>query len=102
MPTIAQLEKLLQVDPNDTFVLYGLAQEHAKAGHYAESITFYDRCLARDPDYCYAYFHKARVQEVAGDVPGAIATLKLGIAKARALGDSKALNELGSALDILE
>jgi tetratricopeptide (TPR) repeat protein len=101
MPSIAQLEKLLQADPNDVFVLYALAQEHAKAGDYPRAIAFYDRVLAIDPGYCYAYFHKARVQEVSGDVPAAIATLQQGVAKARAIGDAKALNELASALDIL-
>lgn len=101
MPSIAQLEKLLQADPNDTFVLYGLAQEYAKTGEHAKSIAFYDRCLAADPAYCYAYFHKARVQEVAGDIPGAIATLKAGVAKSREVGDAKALNEIAAALDML-
>ena len=32
MPSIEQLKKLLELDPEDTFVLYGIAQEHAKAG----------------------------------------------------------------------
>ena len=101
MPSIAQLERLLQADPNDVFVLYGLAQEHAKTGEYARAIAYYDRVLSLDPGYCYAYFHKARVQEVAGDIPAAIATLEAGVAKARAVGDAKALNELASALDML-
>lgn len=101
MPSIAQLEKLLETDPNDAFVLYGLAQEHAKAGQVARSLKYYDRCLTADPGYCYAYFHKARVQEESGDVAGAIATLRAGIAKSKEVGDAHALSELSGSLDLL-
>ncbi|MFT3686319.1 MAG: hypothetical protein QM783_15600 [Phycisphaerales bacterium] len=68
---LAKLEKLLALDPADTFVLYGIAQEHGKAGDFAKAIEFYDRTLAADPAYCYAYFHKARAQQAAGDLTGA-------------------------------
>ena len=101
MPSIEQLKKVLAADPKDPFVLYGLAQEHAKAGNLAESISFYDRCLAEDPHYCYAYFHKARAQEAGDDVAGAIATLKAGVEAARAAGDGKALGETSEYLAML-
>ena len=101
MPTIAQLQKLLSVDPSDTFVLYALAQEHAKAGEHAKAVEFYDRCLSVDPQYCYAYFHKARVQEAAGDRAAAIATLRAGVAASRRAGDSKALGEIMGYLESL-
>lgn len=101
MPTIAQLEKLLAADPADTFVLYGLAQEHTKAGNAAQAIVYYDRCLAADPAYCYAYFHKARIQEAAGDVAGAVRTLTEGVAQARKTSDFKALGEITTALEAL-
>ena len=92
----AKLEKLLALDPNDAFVLYGLAQEHAKAGDHSKAIAFYDRTLAADPGYCYAYYHKARAQQAAGDGTAARHTVEQGIAAAQRVGDSKALNELGA------
>lgn len=94
MPTVAQLEKLLALDPEDTFVLYGLAQEHAKQGDAEASIAFYDRVLAIDPDYLYAYFHKARVLEDEERFPEAIEALETGVERAKNKGDNKALSEL--------
>lgn len=102
MPTIEQLTTLLAADPDDTFVLYGLAQEHAKNGDHAEAVSFYDRCLAVDPAYCYAYFHKARTQEAAGDMADALATAQAGVTAATKAGDEKALGELQALCDELE
>ncbi len=82
-------------------MLYGIAQQHATAGHYTEAIGFYDRCLAADPAYCYAYFHKARAQQALGAIAEAIATAKAGEVAARAAGDGKAGGELASLLDEL-
>jgi tetratricopeptide (TPR) repeat protein len=105
MPSLAQLEKLLAADPRDTFVLYGLAQEHAKAGGeagHAKAVEFYDRCLEVDPLYCYAYFHKARSLVALGRGAEAAKTLKAGIAAARKAGDRHAESELSGSLDELE
>ena len=102
MSRIAQLEKLLALDANDTFVLYGLAQEHAKSGNHAAAVGWYDRCLAVDPAYCYAYFHKARSQQAMDDVAAAVGTLKAGQAASKKAGDGKALSEISGFLDELE
>lgn len=102
MPSIEQLEKLLAADPADAFVLYGLAQEHAKRGDTARAVEFYDRCLAVDPEYCYAYFHKAKALEAAGRAFDAVTTLRAGIAAAKRAGDQHALSEITGYLDELE
>jgi tetratricopeptide (TPR) repeat protein len=101
MPSIEQLQKLLAADPNDPFLLYGMAQEHAKQGRHAEALAWYDRCLAADPKYAYAYFHKARSEEAMGNSDAAVATLRAGQAAARAAGDSHALSEISGYLDEL-
>lgn len=93
---LAKLQKLLALDDRDTFVLYAIAQEHAKAGDHALAIEFFDRCLAADAAYCYAYFHKARSQQAAGDIPAARATVQSGITAAHRAADAKALGELSS------
>lgn len=104
MPTdrLIKLEKLLALDPSDAFVLYGIAQEHAKAGDLAQATAFFDRCLTIDPNYLYAYYHKAKLQADHEHIQEAAATLRTGIVKARALSDAKALNELNALLDTLE
>ena len=102
MPSIDQLKKALASDPRDPFVLYGLAQEYAKAGDIAQACDYYDRCLKEDPHYCYAYFHKARAQEAGGDLAGALATLSTGLEVSRKVGDSKAVSELRGYREMLE
>lgn len=102
MPSLRQLEDLLLNDPADPFLLYGIAQEHAKAKNTAKAVEFYDRCLAADPGYCYAYFHKARAMQEGGDVEGAVRTVKEGLVAAKRVGDSHAASELAGLLDELE
>lgn len=93
---LAKLTKLLALDDHDAFVLYGLAQEHAKLGDHAKAIEFYDRCLKVDAAYCYAYYHRARSQMATGDLAGARATAAQGIQAAHRAGDGKAASELST------
>lgn len=102
MSRIAQLEKLYAVDPADADVMYMLAQEHARAGDHGRAVEWYDKCLDADGAYHYAYFHKARSREAAGDKPGAAATLRAGLARARGAGDAKAAGEIEGYLESLE
>lgn len=102
---ITKLEKLLSADPNDAFVLYSLAQEFGKAGapgETAKALVFYDRCIAADPNYCYAYYHKAKLLGDNDRNEEAIQTLKVGMTVAKAAKDGKALNEIAGLLDQME
>jgi tetratricopeptide (TPR) repeat protein len=93
--------KGLAVEDGDRFK-EGIAQEHARAGRHAEALGWYDRALASDPAYCYAYFHKARSLEELDRADEACATLRTGIDAARRAGDSHALGEMRGYLDQLE
>ena len=99
---LRRLEALLAMEPNDGFVLYGLAQECQKLGRLSESLEWYDRTMVADPAQCYAAFHKAKVLETLGRRDEAVATLRAGLAKARAIGDRKAASEIEGFLDELE
>lgn len=101
MPSIPALERLLASSPSDPFLLYGLAQEYAKVADHPRAIEYYDRCLAADPAYCYAYYHKARSLEVLGRTPDALKTLEQGLAAARSAGDAHALSEISGYRDML-
>lgn len=92
---------MVEADPSDAFCLYGLGQEYARRGKLDEAIAWYDRCLAFEPDQCYAYFHKARALEEAGRLEEAIATLRLGLDRARRSGDAHAGAEIAGYLDSL-
>lgn len=91
---IAQLEKMLAAEPADTFVLYSLGQEHAKAGRHNEAVGYYERCIEADAGEHYAYFHMARSLEALGEERRAVETLTIGLARAQADGNGKASGEL--------
>ncbi len=101
MSRVAQLERLHSIDPADADVMYMLAQEHAKQGRTDDAAAWFDRCLAADANYAYAFYHKARALEAAGRVAEAKATLTDGLATARRLGEAKAISEMEAFLDSL-
>lgn len=94
MDRIAQLEKLLAAEPSDTFVLYSLGQEHAKAGRHEEAVAWYEKCLEADAGEHYAYYHMARSLEAMGEEGRAMDVLTTGLERARADGNQKAAGEL--------
>lgn len=102
MPSLEQLQKLLVADPTDAFVPYAMAMEHVKLGQLVTALDYFDRCLALDSSYCYAYFHKAQVQKTLGDRLGAKASLVQGVAAAKKAQDQKALGEIQGLLDELD
>jgi len=102
MPSIEQLQTLLEREPGDAFLIYGIAQEHLKAGRFDEATEWFDRTIAADADHCYAYYFKARAQHEAGSGDAAIATIEAGLANAMRVGDGKASSELGALRDELE
>lgn len=101
-PRLLQLEALLAREPDDGFILYGLAQECQKLGRLAEALDWYDRTMVADPAQCYASFHKAKVLEELGRRDEAVATLRTGLARARSIQDRKAASEIEAFLDELE
>jgi tetratricopeptide (TPR) repeat protein len=98
---IATLKSMLESEPNDTFCLYGLAMEYSRLGQIPQAVAWFDQTLTVDPNYLYAYFHKARCQEQAGDSAAAAETLRQGVERAQNAEDPKALNEMSAYLDQL-
>lgn len=101
MPSIEQLEKLLAASPDDAFLMYGIAQAHARAGAWARAVEWYDRCLGADPGYCYAYYHKAVALRSDGKVEEAVGVVREGRTVAVRVGDAHAASELSALEDEL-
>jgi tetratricopeptide (TPR) repeat protein len=99
---LEKLQKLLERDPNDAFLLYGIALEHKKLGDAAGAIEFLDRVIARDPGYCYAYHQKGLTLESTGDLDAAKAAYRAGIEAAKRTGDAHAQSEIEAALSMIE
>ena len=99
-----QLEKLHAADPADADVTYMIAMEHTKpdADDPSAVIDWLDKTLALDENYLYAYFQKAKAQSALDNDDQATATLQLGIQKANAAGDAKAVSELSELMASME
>lgn len=96
------LQSMLQKQPEDPFLLYGIAMEYKKLNDTAQAISFLDRCLAADPNYCYAYFQSGQIRETMGELEAAKKSYTDGIAAARRAGDAHAQSELEGALSMME
>jgi tetratricopeptide (TPR) repeat protein len=99
---LTKLFSMLERQPSDTFLLYGIGMEYKKLDDLPRAIEYFNKVLAVDPGYCYAYYQRAQVQEQAGDVPAAKASYQEGIAAAERVGDAHARSELDGALQMLE
>ena len=102
MGRLEQLQKMLEREPNDTFLLYGLALEHKKAGRFDEALGGLQRVTEIDPGYCYAYHQRGLIHEARGDVAAAKQAYEEGIAAATKKGDAHARDEITAALAMLE
>lgn len=98
---LQQLQQMLQRLPNDTFLLYGIAMEYKKASDWKSAVEYFDRAIASDANYCYAYFQKGQVNELAGDIEAAKRAYQDGITAARRAGDAHALGEIEGALSMI-
>ena len=97
-----KLTKMLEREPNDTFLIYGLALEHKKLGQHDRAIELLDRVIQIDPGYCYAYFQKGAVLESTGDNESAKAVYRAGVDAAKKKGDAHAQSEIEGALAMIE
>lgn len=101
MPSLEQLNKLLSAEPDDIFLNFAKAMELAKAQQFADAFAQFDRVITLDPNYAPAYFQKGRTLLQSGDVDAAKATLREGVARARASGDNHAAGEMTELLGSL-
>lgn len=96
---LTELKAMLAEEPDDVFLLYAIAQEHARQNDLPQAVAFFDLVLEIDPAHGYAYYHKARCQAARGDTQGAIATIQAGLSQMRLSGDAHAAGELEALLD---
>ena len=60
---IDQLNKFLEQNPSDSFVLYALATEYANAGDDETALSYYRKILDGDPDYTGTYYHLGKLYQ---------------------------------------
>lgn len=99
---IEKLRRLLEMEPDDPFCLYALAQEYAKQGKQDEAIAHFDRVIAIEPENGYAYYHKARSLESLGKKDDARQVLRRGLEAVSPSKDAKAHREIQEFLQSLK
>lgn len=98
---IAQLTRFHEEDPNDPFILYGLALEYQKSD-MKKSEEFFDKLLTEFPEYLPTYYHAAKQKAALGKSDLAVTIFTDGIALARKQNEVTTTRELQSALDELK
>ena len=95
------LEQMLQEDPHDVFLHYGLANELAKAGDVAAAFDRFAQIHEQFPDYVPAWFRHAQVLAEQGETDEARRVGMTGIEVAERVGDFHAAGELRGFLELL-
>lgn len=101
MSRLPAILKLLERTPNDAELLYAAGMEHKKLGQWDDAVRFFDRTIAADAGYCYAYYQRGQTLEQAGNPAGARDSYTRGLDAAAKKGDQKAFGEIQLALDLL-
>lgn len=94
MPTRQQIQKLLDLEPNDPFMLYAMAQDYAKTNEHEQAVEFYKKTIEADADYSYAYYHMARSLEALDRNEDAAKILDEGLEAAKRSNDAKGISEI--------
>jgi Tfp pilus assembly protein PilF len=88
-------------DPANSFARYGLAIEYANIGDLKQAVAEFETLIAKDENYCAAYYHGGQAFEKLGLVDEARGLYEKGIAATRRTGDSHTRSEIEAALSLL-
>ena len=99
---LQKLQKILEIDPKDTFVVYAIAMEYKKANQSQLAIEWFGKVIAIDPGYAVAYHQAGLTYEADVKIPDAIEMYQRGIAAADKKGDHHAADEMRAALAVIE
>lgn len=91
---------MLDADPENTMVMFGLAKEYEKLGQHGEVITLLEDYLAKSDDEGNAYGVLANAYLQSGSREKAIETYKRGIDVSMAHGHPSMANEYRMTLDL--
>ncbi len=99
---IDMLRQYLAEDPEDDFSEYAIALEFAGEGKNVEAIFHLENILKRNPEYLAAYFQCGKLYEAENDSEKARYCYDQGMTVAGKQGNTKTLNELRSASEMMD
>ena len=91
------LKKMLEEDPNNSFLLFALAKEYEKLGNFPLSIDTFLLLKEKDENYVGLYYHLAKLYEQIEQEAKALSTYVEGMVIAKKVKDQHALAELQNA-----
>lgn len=94
-----RLQQLLDYhskEPNDTFIVYGLALEYLKTDK-KQALFYFEKLLSEHKNYLPTYYHAGQLLHDIQELSRAKEIYEAGIALARKTGDDHALRELLNA-----
>jgi predicted Zn-dependent protease len=93
-------KQMLESDPENSMVMFGLAKEYEKLGQTQEVITLLENYLAKADDEGNAYGMLAKAYHQAGDREKAVETYRKGIDVSMAHGHPSMAQEYRMTLDL--
>jgi len=92
-----RLEKLLQIikiQPDSSFVKFGIAKEYENINNFQEAVIWYQKLLNDDPDYTGTYYHLSNLKMKLDQQKEALECIEKGIVRCKALKSDHDLAEL--------
>lgn len=93
---------VLETDPDDPMVHYGLARMYAGDERWRDAVGFLRKTIELDPGYSVAYRDLGLALEALGDADGATEAFSAGLPHAESRGDLMVVRELKSSLARLD
>ena len=91
---IEALKQLLEQEPHDTMLLFGLGDEYFSQGQYTEAIPYFEEAVRVDPAYAAVYVYLARAYEETNQLDMVRQTVERGWGPAVRSGDKNLTTEL--------
>ena len=97
---IEVFKEMLETEPDNAMVMFGLAKEYEKIGETTEVINLLENYLAQDTDEGNAYGMLAKAYDQTGEREKAIKTYEKGIEVSLAHGHPSMANDYQMTLDL--
>jgi tetratricopeptide (TPR) repeat protein len=96
------LQKMLEITPQDPFLHYALGLEYESAGEDLKARQQFDYLLVNHPDYLPLYYQFGHLLSRLGERDKALWVLQKGINLAQERKETKTLAELKDAYEVVE
>ncbi|MDQ3017172.1 MAG: tetratricopeptide repeat protein [Bacteroidota bacterium] len=100
MSRLAELETLLDQNPDDPFIIYALAREYEQNMATMQALLMYEHLVNQYPDYIATYYQYAKLLYTAGNKKEGIRLLQAGVEQGIIAKDMHAVGEMKGMLQV--